>query len=66
MTYVMLINFFRYLTADQLVGPSAVEAYIRALKRGCRCVECKYGCYETLKVMKMNLLIMWFLYKVIP
>ena len=31
----------RYLTADQLVGPSAVEAYIRALKRGCRCVECK-------------------------
>jgi len=28
-----------YLTADQLMGPSAVEAYIRALKRGCRCVE---------------------------
>jgi phosphatidylinositol phospholipase C delta len=28
-----------YLTADQLLGNSAVEAYIRALKRGCRCVE---------------------------
>ena len=24
---------------DQLRGPSSVEAYVRALKRGCRCVE---------------------------
>lgn len=28
-----------YLTEDQLSGPSKVEAYIRALQRGCRCVE---------------------------
>ncbi|KAK2186346.1 hypothetical protein NP493_205g03061 [Ridgeia piscesae] len=28
-----------YLTADQLMGPSAVESYIRTLKSGCRCVE---------------------------
>ena len=31
----------RYLVDDQLVGPSRVEAYIKALKRGCRCVECE-------------------------
>ncbi|KAJ8003621.1 hypothetical protein DPEC_G00150240 [Dallia pectoralis] len=28
-----------YLMEDQLRGPSSVEGYIRALKRGCRCVE---------------------------
>ncbi|XP_072180700.1 1-phosphatidylinositol 4,5-bisphosphate phosphodiesterase delta-4-like [Diadema setosum] len=28
-----------YLMEDQLRGPSSVEAYIRALQRGCRCVE---------------------------
>ncbi|KAL2081528.1 hypothetical protein ACEWY4_023381 [Coilia grayii] len=28
-----------YLLEDQLKGPSSVEAYIQALKRGCRCVE---------------------------
>ncbi|KAI0239686.1 1-phosphatidylinositol 4,5-bisphosphate phosphodiesterase delta-1 [Lamellibrachia satsuma] len=28
-----------YLTSDQLMGPSAVESYIRTLKSGCRCVE---------------------------
>ena len=32
---------FRYLTDDQLRGPSKVEAYITALSNGCRCVECK-------------------------
>ncbi|GAB1601626.1 1-phosphatidylinositol 4,5-bisphosphate phosphodiesterase delta-1-like isoform X3 [Argonauta hians] len=28
-----------YLMEDQLHGPSSVEAYIRALQKGCRCVE---------------------------
>ncbi|XP_006168727.1 1-phosphatidylinositol 4,5-bisphosphate phosphodiesterase delta-4 isoform X2 [Tupaia chinensis] len=28
-----------YLVKDQLYGQSSVEGYIRALKRGCRCVE---------------------------
>ncbi|XP_061090272.1 1-phosphatidylinositol 4,5-bisphosphate phosphodiesterase delta-4-like isoform X2 [Conger conger] len=28
-----------YLLEDQLIGQSSVEGYIRALKRGCRCVE---------------------------
>ncbi|XP_017505055.3 1-phosphatidylinositol 4,5-bisphosphate phosphodiesterase delta-4 isoform X1 [Manis javanica] len=28
-----------YLVGDQLCGQSSIEGYIRALKRGCRCVE---------------------------
>uniref|UniRef100_A0A1B8Y9Z8 Phosphoinositide phospholipase C n=1 Tax=Xenopus tropicalis TaxID=8364 RepID=A0A1B8Y9Z8_XENTR len=28
-----------YLMEDQLAGPSSTEAYIRALSKGCRCVE---------------------------
>ncbi|GFO29287.1 1-phosphatidylinositol 4,5-bisphosphate phosphodiesterase delta-4, partial [Plakobranchus ocellatus] len=28
-----------YLLEDQLKGPSSVEGYIRALRRGCRCLE---------------------------
>lgn len=32
----------RYLLENQLSGPSSVEAYIDALKKGCKCVECKF------------------------
>ncbi|KAI8780499.1 inactive phospholipase C-like protein 2, partial [Biomphalaria glabrata] len=28
-----------YLLEDQLKGPSSVEGYIRALKKGCRCLD---------------------------
>ena len=39
----MLVHFLcRYLTEDQLRGPSSIEGYIRALMDGCRCVECMY------------------------
>ncbi|KAL3841781.1 hypothetical protein ACJMK2_019882 [Sinanodonta woodiana] len=33
-----------YLAEDQLKGPSRVECYITALKKGCRCVE--LDCYD--------------------
>ncbi|XP_062504200.1 inactive phospholipase C-like protein 2 isoform X2 [Corticium candelabrum] len=37
--YYIASSHNTYLAEDQLRGPSDVEMYIRALRRGCRCVE---------------------------
>ena len=39
--YFVASSHNTYLLEDQLRGPSSVEAYIRALRKGCRCVECE-------------------------
>ena len=51
---IIMVNFVlsflpRYLLEDQLQGPSSVQAYINALKKGCRCVErgCPSVCIPT-------------------
>lgn len=38
---VHVTYFSRYLLQHQLIGPSSVTAYINALNKGCRCLECK-------------------------
>lgn len=37
--YFIATSHNTYLMEDQLRGPSSTEAYIRALEKGCRCVE---------------------------
>ncbi|XP_006890656.1 PREDICTED: 1-phosphatidylinositol 4,5-bisphosphate phosphodiesterase delta-1 isoform X2 [Elephantulus edwardii] len=37
--YLVSSSHNTYLMEDQLTGPSSTEAYIRALCKGCRCVE---------------------------
>ncbi|XP_037382374.1 1-phosphatidylinositol 4,5-bisphosphate phosphodiesterase delta-1 isoform X2 [Talpa occidentalis] len=37
--YLVSSSHNTYLTQDQIAGPSSTEAYIRALCKGCRCLE---------------------------
>ncbi|CAN7950892.1 unnamed protein product [Ixodes pacificus] len=39
--YYIASSHNTYLVQGQLMGSSSVEGYIRALKKGCRCLECE-------------------------
>ena len=39
--YFIASSHNTYLIGNQVTGESSVDGYINALKKGCKCVECK-------------------------